>query len=435
MKKLGIVFMIIITIIMLSSCSLFSVDVQNENPIFDNTSVQTAQEIKEKINFYKTKLLTLIDQPLSNRTNKKLSIGVGPGREQYSREELPLEYDYPYDPDEVDSEFIMTKTMLLSEYEEAIDVCSEFKEDSFCTAELDDYNVYLKVLSEDDKLYIEAYRYQSLPENNNYYSVGVDIIYLNYVNENVYLEYVRDYYEQSDRLELHDRYYDAFCESGEMLNVHVNMKKDDEVYYQYYVKSSQNVFLFSNSEEGLGFNYTDTENEKFYSITFDATGELEQNFMSYGIHNPTLRYSQGSYIPENNIRLTWNLLDVDGWNQVVVDENGYDEVYLDEVELLTDFMTDISIQDYTTAMTSISISEEELTQDVLNLSNYGLLYDTVSYNQFMIDRTYLANHYIDILESHYFDEDMSENRVKLLGMFPFVGDDEIVSDLFTQMKG
>jgi hypothetical protein len=429
MKKISIVCILFLTIITLSSCALIGMKPGSNNSIFDNISTQTAQEIKDKIDFYKTRLLTLIDQPSEQSTysNRKLSIETVDGSVIYPRDELPIEYDYPYDPDAVDPEFIMTKTMLLNEYEEAIDACDGFKEDAFCTVELEHDNVYLKVLNEGDKLFIEAYRYHV-----DYQSVNVDLIYLDLVEDKVQLQYVRDHYRRSENFDTHDRYFDIFNESGDMLNIHVNMKNDEEVYYQNAVRSSQNVFLFHNSEEGLGFNYTDSEQEIFYSVTFDAIGEIQNNFLSYGIHNPTFRYSQATY--NESVRLTWNLLDVDGWNKALVNENDYDKIYLDDTELLTGFLTDFSVQEHITAMTSITISEEEFSQQLINLSDYGLSYDEISYQQLITDRSYLANHYIDILEARGFVEDMSENKVRLLAMFPFVGDEDIINDLFAQME-
>jgi hypothetical protein len=431
MKKIIMLAIFSFALIMLSSCALFSIQSGNGDSAFNNKTIQTAQEIKDKIDYYKTRLSSLIEQPseIRKNLNKKLSTVLGPDRIIYQRDELPLEYDYPYDPDQVDSEFIFTKTMLLQEYKEAIDLCEDFEEDSFCTAKLEYDNIYLKVINEDDKLYIESYRY-----NIDYQSVNVEIIYIDLVDDKVQLQYVRDYYRKSGPYDTHDRYFDIFNESGDTVNIHVNMKREDEVYYQEYAKSIKSVFLFTKSEEGLGYNYTDAEQEKFYSISYYPSGEVQHNFLAYGIHNPTLIYSQGEFSSNQSIRLSWNLLDIDGWNQVIVNENNYDQVYLDDTELLTDFLTDISIQDHITARTSKFISEEQFTQETLALSAYGLSFKTITYQQLLNDRVYLANNYIDILEIYGFVEDMSENRIRLLAMFPFVGDEDIINDLFAQME-
>ncbi|MBU1144599.1 MAG: hypothetical protein KJ971_01910 [Firmicutes bacterium] len=46
------------------------------------------------------------------------------------------------------------------------------------------------------------------------------------------------------------------------------------------------------------------------------------------------------------------------------------------------------------------------------------------------DSTYLTSHYLDILNDYGFVEDMTENGVTLLRMFPFLGDEQIISNLF-----
>lgn len=436
MKRILIVLTLVLALITLSGCTDSNGDTTDVFGIVNKTK-QTKEELQAKIEFYKERLLSMVDQPMEQNASSisQLSTNINPDTTLYSRDEMPPEYDYPYDPDAVDPEFIFMTTFTLGEFADAIAMANDVEENEFFTFDTEDYSLYLKVVNEDNQLYIESYSSQLNPEYwYRVYSVSVQIMYLNLVDDKVNFQYIRDHHSFMGDYEQHKRYYDLFIESGDMINVSVDMLDESYMDYQNYQKAEQSVFLFTNSEEGRGYNYTDNATNRFYSISFNGAGEVDSSFICYGIHNPTLSYSYRHDQMGQNVFLRWNLFDVSGWDHALVDRGGDDYIYLGSTQLLSDFRTEIQVEDYASASTYTTIPESELTESLLNLSDYGLSFDFITLEQLLIDSTYLVDHYPEVLLDYGFSTDMTANREILMNMFPFLGDEQIISDLFDQVR-
>ncbi|PKK98729.1 MAG: hypothetical protein CVV57_05955 [Tenericutes bacterium HGW-Tenericutes-2] len=431
MKKLLILFVFLLGAIMLSSCNNAS------DFVFRNKTKQTKAEIQEKMLFYSNHLLSTIDETLSQNMHLNSEYIEEPEEEipYIYRENLPPQYDYPYNPDIPDPEFIYHSAEALNLYYETLNLCDDFEEDVFCTIEQEEFDLYIKVKLEEDELFIEAYRYDSYSYFNTKYSfVNTEFMYLNLIDEKVYLEVVRDNQQKSGDNEIHDVFYDVYYESGDMFNISVNMKMDADVYYQKFLKSAKSVFLFSNSEEGKGFNYTDSENSIFHSVSYDANGDIRGIYLVYGYHNPQFKFF---YFPNNfleDVQLTWNLFDVAGWDRVVLNEYGHDQIFNGETEVLQDFSTLFEVYpELSTATTYIFMDKENVTQDIIDLSRYGLSFDFITLEKVNSDLFFLHINHVSILEDYGFDEDMSINKQKLLDLFPYFADETIVAELFNKM--
>lgn len=399
---------------------------------FSNVTQQTAQELSNKILYYKDKLVSmsgLANQEM-NSGNRTLSIDLGPNDVEYKRDELPPEYDYAATSNEVDPEFLMMVTEILNDYAVAIITAETFEEDVYFTIAFHEEEMKIKIRNEGDQLYIESYIYGSMIHNfSPYYHVSVNIMYMNMIDGHVYFEYVRDYYEKYNEIERHDRYYDFFYETGDMLNISVNMLNNQDVYYQNFEKENDKVFLFASSAEGMGFNYTDAATDTFYSTSFNSSMQAYGSFVSYGTHDPMFRYSNQN----GQVRLQWNLFDVTGWDTIVTRPYDPDQIFMGDTEVLTGFSHDIQIAEYSSISTSLTLNEQDLTENVVNLSDYGLSFTGVTLSQVLEDASYLETHYPEILTSYGFSTDMTENHTSLLELFPFGADEQIVSDLKTQM--
>jgi len=431
MKKLLILFVFLLGAITLSGCN------NGSDFVFKNKTKQTKAEIQEKMLFYSNHLLSTIDETLSQNLHLDSVYEEEPEEEipYIYRDDLPPQYDYPYNPDIPDPDFIRHSAEALNLYYETINLCDEFEEDVFCTIVHEGFDLYIRVKLEEDELFIEAYRYDSYSYFNTKHSfVNVEYMYLNMIDEKVFLEVVRDDKQKMNDSETQYVYYDVYYESGDMLNISVNMKMEADVHYQKFLKSEKSVFAFSNSEEGKGFNYTDSENNVFHSLSLYENGDIRGIYVVYGYHNPQFKFFYFPTNPWENVQMTWNLFDVAGWDRVVLNEYGHDQIFNGETEVLQDFSTLFEVYpELSTAITYIFMNKESVTQDIVDLSRYGLSFDFITLDEVNEDLEFLQNNHVSILEEYGFAEDMSKNKQKLLDLIPYFADETIVAELFNKM--
>lgn len=421
MKKIALLMITVLFFLMMSSCG-------SNLSILKNSTKQTAEEIQNTLLLYKTRFLEMIDQPneIQRSSVVPLSTQVSPNAVRYSRDELPPEYDYQTSSDVISPEFIMTTATILAEYIEMIGRTKEFVEDTFFTISQVDYMIKYKVINEDDQMYIEAYKYGSWAQGNFVYS---EIIYMYMVENKINFQQVRETNENDGGSHIERKYYDLFIESGDMLNIVIDLRNQQNIYYQNYQKNDGSTFLVTNSEEGLGFNYLDVATKKSYSIFFDQTNQLAFNSISYGTYHPKLTFTHNQFSFTGGIILKWNLLDIDGWNNIIVNGNDYDEIYVDDTRYLSDFLIEAFVDDYIDANVYVTINEDQLTEGLISLSDYGLSFDAVTYTELMQDRTFLVDHYQEILINQGFSENMTSNYEILYDLFPFFSDPQIVRQL------
>ena len=79
------------------------------------------------------------------------------------------------------------------------------------------------------------------------------------------------------------------------------------------------------------------------------------------------------------------------------------------------------------------MNKESVTQDIVDLSRYGLSFDFITLDEVNEDLEFLQNNHVSILEEYGFDEDMSKNKQKLLDLIPYFADETIVAELFNKM--
>ena len=427
MRKFFLFMTSVLLFFMMSSCG-------SKVDVLKNITKQSSIEIQQTLTYYKTRLLEIIGQSDNIDTIKStvmpLSTTISPYSVRYTRDELPPEYDYYADTDVVNADFIMTTATILSNYTVYMMSINDFEEDTFYLVNQDEFNVKFKVIIEENQLLIEAYEYASWTEFSVDHSfVTSEIIYIHEIDGKIHLQQVRETNEKYGGPLIEKKYYNEFIESGDMLNIMINMHDRSEVYYQNYKKNDGSLFLFTNSEEGLGFNYTDISNNKSYSIFMNQEHQLIQNHISYGRYHPSLSFSQEMFRISQGISLKWNLLDITGWDEIIVNAYDYDEIYNEGLRLLTDFKIEAFVDENTDAMAYIYVSEDQLTENLINLSDYGLSFNAVTLNELNQDRVFLYNHYLQILHDFGFSENMEDNSDILNDLFPFFADSQMIKQL------
>lgn len=410
-----------------------------DNPVtdgfeFTNSTQQSAQEIAEKMVYYENEFITLSGMQgteTGSQSITTLSTEISPGVIQYTRDELPPVYIYGDTSDDIDPNFLFMLAFLIGEYADAILAAELFEEDNFFTIERSNNSAYIKVKNEGDQLYIEAYNYEWF-KSDNYaqYSICANLIYLNTIDGHVYLEYVRDNYGNANGYETHELYYDYFYDTGDMINMFINMFDPQSIYYQNFDKSERQNFLLVNSEEGMSFAYTDKATNIHHTISFDGAGELRDFYLVYGYHDPIFRF----FNENHQVRIIWNLLYVDGWDKIVTDQSRGGYLYSGDTEVLQGFYHDFFIDEYTSIFSELSIPEENVTQSVVDLSDYGLSFDDITLAQAIQDSTYLVDHYPDILTLYGYSADMAANHNLMISKVPFVMNEEVFNYLQTLLE-
>jgi len=399
----------------------------------ENETIDSIEDISSKIDFYQQKLFAFVGEVQVEATSTSNSLSVIQLEEGepvfYDREELPRGEVPIFTQERFDTEFILPMMEVLSGVNEALENCAEFQENDFCTILGEDANYKIKVLNEGDKLYIEAYIYQYTEEYDLVFSsVSASIMYFDMVNDELVFEHVRDY-QTHFRGELrHTVYYDRFSQNGGVINVEFDGFNHENIYYQKYDASTNDVFLVTNSEEGYGINYKDAGTDTFYGITLNPNQEIDSLRIFYGTFDPVLGYSSYGTFGY----LNWNIFEIDGWNRVSVSEYEADHLYYNDTLLLDGFDLNIEIQEGDTdARLRLAIDPSELSAGIVSLSDYGLSFQMISYEQLLSDIAYFTDNYETVLIEQGFPESLEERYSYLYQMVPVFADEEIVLELFT----
>jgi hypothetical protein len=380
------------------------------------------ENVREKITFYKTKLLELsgleeemIESELSaNQSSlvEKLSLSEG----EYYREDLPEQTPPEYPGNGIDPEFLMITTDTLNQFLAVLTLCSNFQEDTFMEVQYDSFTFIIKTSVDGDQLFIESYRYYTNQVND---SIWTDIMFFDLISGKVIFKYVRDY-NSSD----HYLYYDEFSETGDIINIALN--KDENIFtsIQVYDRGNHITFSLSNTVMGgiyMGYNYAD--GSKSMGIKIDGSGNIIRQSIRYGTLTD-FWYTND----EGVIYLTWNLYLVDGWNKCFINDAGDDRIYTDEQEVLQDFSISINIQDVY-ANARLTTNEEAFTETLMNLSDYGLSYSHITYTQLNSDIDFLNQNFLSIMSEYNVSLNMTDNYDTLLELFPFTADESIIQEI------
>lgn len=402
--------------------------------ISSNSSNETKAQVIDKINMYFTKMDTIIGDyeiPIYANSENQAPIIKALAVETpviYNREDLTEPQDPIFDEEILNAEFIfMTYTMLQS-ISVVFEFCHDFTENEFCDFAVEGINYKVKILVEEDQLYIETYIYYAEEFfGTQIRQVSGQIMYFNLIDDILYFESIQDDLINFGGTLSHMLTYNRFSETGDMINIMIDDIYREHIYYQTYDRENKSVFLVSNSGEGLAINYTDNESDTFYSLILNSNNSTLNTSIIYGTHNPTLKYIS---FDETKI-VVWDIFDVEGWNKIYDFEYGDDMLYNDENQVLEQFYFDFEMQDDDIDhQLSIDIYDfEEITEGFISLSDYGMSYNQVSFEQLLADIAYINEEYPTIITNHGLSETMEENFEILAEMFPVSLDQELMEEL------
>ena len=394
-------------------------------PITTVDQATLRENVREKITFYKTKLLELsglkeemIESELSFNQPilfEKLSLSDG----EYYREDLPEQTPREYPDNGIDPEFLIITTDTLNQFLAVLALCSNFQEDTLMEVEYDSFTYTIKTSVDGDQLFIESYRYYTDRVND---WIWTDIMYFDLIDGKVIFKYVRDY-DSSD----HYLYYDEFSETGNIISIALNKGENLFTSIQVYDRGNHVTFSLSNTTMGgiyMGYDYGD--GSKSMGIKINENGNIIRHSIRYGTLTD-FWYTND----EGLIYLTWNLYLVEGWNKCFINDAGEDRIYQDEQEVLQDFSIDINIQDVY-AIARLTTNEEAFTESLMNLSDYGLSYSHITYTQLNSDINFLNQNFLSIMSENNLTLNMTENYDTLLELFPFTADDSVTQSVLIQ---
>ncbi len=430
MRKLGIILFTFISLFAVSGCSKSTLDTFG----FSNSTVQTKEEVSNQIEFFIGKLEALSGMGTETQTGSisALSTEISPGIIAYSRDELPEPYQSSYVFDGANRDWIQYIADNIKRFGNVISNIESFKEDSFSAQTLDDIYYEIRTRYEPNQLYIESYTYEVIPYGDSVL-LKADILHLSIVDESLQVEYIQDYHQISTDLEMHYVTYTSLNDLGDMTSFRINMLADDEVSYTTVDHETHNSFTFSKSPRtGIQYAYYNHETQAYMSLIFNYALIQASSAVSYGFNEFDLLF----YKDYDQLRLTWNLLEVDGWDKIIINNNTTDrQIFANDVELFTSdnlFTTNITIDTYTSAFITLELQQQNLTENIFNLSDYGCSFTKVSWTQFNQDITYLENHYSELLTTYGFSTDFAANQSALLKQIPISANQKMMDDLYDQ---
>ena len=448
MKKLLVTFFIVLISIFFTACDGITTSIPTTlNPTSLDTTVTppevtTTQDhttqpsttinqetirdnVKEKIIFYKTKLLELsgleeemIEDELSfNQPSIIRALSLS--ENEYYREDLPEQTPREFPGNGIDPEFMFITTDTLNQFLAILTLCNDFQEDIFMEVQYESQTYIIKTSVNGDQLYIESYSYYT---NQPDYSLSTNIMFFDLIEGKVIFKYVRDY-NSSD----HYLYYDEFSETGNIISIGLNKGENTFSSIQIYNRETNMTFTLSNTTMGgIHMGYNNVDGSKFIGINIDENGNIIHHSIRYGSLTDFWYMND-----DGTIYLTWNLYLVEGWNKCFINDSGDDRIYMDEQEVLQDFTISINIQDVY-ANARLTTNEETFTESLMNLSDYGLVFDEITFLQLNADIDYIDQNFLLILAENGLSLNMKDNYDNLLVMFPFLSNETIIQEILTQ---
>jgi hypothetical protein len=104
---------------------------------------------------------------------------------------------------------------------------------------------------------------------------------------------------------------------------------------------------------------------------------------------------------------------------------------MDEQEVLEDFTISINIQDIY-ANARLTTNEEAFTETLMNLYDYGLVFNEITFAQLNADIDYINENFMLIMAENGLSLNMTDNYDNLLVMFPFLADETIIQEILTR---
>ena len=193
---------------------------------------------------------------------------------------------------------------------------------------------------------------------------------MGYNQRNFYLKELSYYPED------HYTHYFEFLENKQMIHLRYSTQS---YWYRYQNQSDRTFYEISNNQEfgntgstlrwyhpktSMRIQFHDYEGEKLDIIEF---------FNAKGIY---FMYEEDHI--RHQVRLTWQLLETTGWDYVFSEEdtsNTFKAIYYKGKRLFPEATLYVNLGDkFASVYATISVSKEEITDEMLNLSNYELLF-------------------------------------------------------------
>jgi hypothetical protein len=269
--------------------------------------------------------------------------------------------------------------MTLEELKNKVNACEDYVEGDYCITSNEEgtNEFHTKAYIEDERLYIESY---STTNAYNYESVNAEIMYYNIVDDKIMFEYVRDYRDNMSR----NLYFDRFIEGETMINIAIEEGNYENIYYQ--ETTNENVFLYVNRYGESAINYLSIEDGKTISLDNGTEGGSRHLYIGYLVGSNDLVYYREF---ENEVSLTWNLLEVSGWDYLWTNDVTNSRLYEDYTKYTTNesivFDESISLDTYMNSelrsYVTLRYEGSEMSEGIFDLTDYGLLFDKISYEE------------------------------------------------------
>jgi len=409
-----------VTTTSISSLSTLQTSTEQETTTIDHEAIKS--NVEDKIVFYKTKLIELsgleeemIESELSFNNNYNIIL-LSTDYDEYNRDDLPEQVPYVYEGNGIDPEFIINTTFTINEYLAVLNLCEDFEEDSFMETSYDSFDYLIKTSVDGDQLYIESYRFYQDGGSDVFWA---DIMYFDMVDDKMIFKYVRDYSSSQ-----HSIYYDEFSEAGDAISIALDADNQELTYYQVFDRDINMTFDLSNTSiGGVNMNYNAIDGSMFYGIKIGGDGSITRHSIRYG--SPTQFWYTND---AGEIYLTWNLYSASGWNKCRIYSGADDHIFIDDTEVMQDFTISISIQDVY-ANARLTTTEALFAESMMNLSDYGLYFDAVTYTQLQLDIDYIDQNFLSIINEYGLSLNMSDNYNNLISLFPFTADSTIIEEI------
>ena len=294
-------------------------------------------------------------------------------------ENIDIEYDYFFE------EFAYLETI-----EATILANDDFSVSRYFYSDDQDVAYYVNIL--DDVLSIEYYLY-----SNELNLVERQSFRLSKIDDEVYMEkYVALFngatkeYIREEKITVYKGHYIETMEYSHSTNSYkyeLNSKEDQISFvYEYEVDSSGN-----DVKERIEHYYSDTGATVEYEIDNGIPGDYKVKFHNNGHRILKLDVNISNTSDDIN-ELTWNLLEVDGWDTAKASISRY-KMYVNDVETMADY--DISIQQngYGKIVANTVINGTLFNQDI-TLSKYGLE-SGITLQMIEDAKSYYLDNYID----------------------------------------
>lgn len=417
MKK-TFIMILVVTLSLLTGCQngIFSPKTEDQEAI--------KARVQEKIVFYQTKLIELsgLDEAQMEEELSYIHVSsatASSGNDLIDREDLPQKEHSVFEGNGIDPEMIINMNAILDEFLAVLDICENYVADSFVVVENELFQYTIKTTLNGDYLFIESYRTDLELKGEN---VSTNIMEFDLIEGKIMFRHLMDIKDSR-----HDVYYDEFSEAGNILHASIDVKNQTFGEFQLYDRDQNLMLQIGRSNtEGFYMNYGPTEGSINYSIHLSDEGEITRYSIRYG--QPTSFW----YIQDDSeIHLYWNLFLVQGWNKCRLNSISDDQIFQDDIEKLLDFSIMISIEDKF-ANARRSIAESQFKSSMMDLSDFGMFFDAVTYETLQSDIDFIDQNHQAILTQYHLSMDLTANYDYVVGMLPFRVDEDFIEGLLNE---